>query len=194
MRRLVLLLLLAFALPAAPAAAGGWATVQLATMPGCLSAGTPWHVELYVKQHGMTPLDDARPTIRISDGAGDVRTFAARHTGRPGTYAATVTFPRAGTWRARLFDGWTDATPHRLSPLQVAAKGAAADCDRDEPAVAWLPSAAVAPPPPDEGLPWPQIAAIGFVSLLWAAAWIGLGARLRLPRRSAGARRYLPAR
>jgi hypothetical protein len=209
MRRLGLLLLLAFALPAAPAAAGGWATVQLATMPGCLSAGTPWHVELYVKQHGITPLDDARPRIRITDGK-DVRTFSARHTGHPGTYAATVTFPRAGTWRTRIFDGWSDATPHRLAPLQVASKAAAADCDEDDAATAttaapagdggapaaatWRPSAAVAPPPADDGLPWPQIAAIGLVALLWAAAWVGLSGRARLPRRSRPApQRYLPA-
>jgi YtkA-like len=217
MRRLglLLLLLLAYTVPAAPATAGGWATIELDSAPACLSAGKAWRVQLLVKQHGRTPLDDARPTIRISDGKGAVRTFAARHTGRAGTYAATVTFPRAGTWRTRIFDGWTDATPHRLAPVDVAAKGAAAACVADEsagtvaattlpdgggaapsggaPFGGWQSSAAVAPPPADGGLPWPQIAAIGLVALLWAAAWFALAGLPRVRRRRA-LQRYVPAR
>jgi YtkA-like protein len=212
MRRLgLLLLLLAFAVPATPAAAGGWASVELASAPGCLTAGKPWRVELHVKQHGITPLDDARPTIRVTDGKGTVRTFAARHAGRPGTYAATVTFPRGGTWQTRIFDGWTDATPHRLAPLEVAAKGAAPDssCRRDTAAASteattaspggsgptWRPSNAVAPPPADDGLPFPQITAIGLVLLLWAAAWVALTGPPRALRRLRRApQRYVPAR
>ena len=215
MRRLgLLLLMLAFAIPAAPAAAGGWATVELGSAPNCLSAGKPWHVQLIVKQHGRTPLDDARPTIRISDGKGTVQTFAARHTGRAGTYAATVTYPRAGTWMTRIFDGWTDATPHRLTPVEVAAKGSAAACDdkaatgtvattalpdggpatgAGAPATEWRSSAAVAPPPADDGLPWPQIAAIGLVALLWAVAWLALSGRPRALRRRPAPQRYVPA-
>ena len=221
MRRLglLLLLLLAYTIPAAPAAAGGWATVELDSAPACLSAGKPWRVQLFVKQHGRTPLDDARPTIRISDGKGTVQTFAARHTGRAGIYAATVTYPRAGTWRTRIFDGWTDATPHRLAPVEVAAKGAAATCvpeksagtvaattlpDGGAPAPTggapfedWRSSAAVAPPPADDGLPWPQIAAVGLVALLLAIAWLALSDRPRRLRRRSGERaapqRYVPA-
>jgi hypothetical protein len=216
MRRLgfLLLLLLAYSLPAAPATAGGWATVELDAMPACLSAGEAWRVQLVVKQHGRTPLDDARPTIRISDGKGTVRTFAARHTGRAGTYAATVTYPRAGTWRTRIFDGWADTTQHRLAPVDVAAKDAAA-CVAEksagtvaattmpdgggaapsggEPFAEWQSSAAVAPPPADDGLPWPQIAAIGLVALLWAAAWFALAGLPRMRRRRA-LQRYVPAR
>jgi hypothetical protein len=216
MRRLglLLVLLLAYTLPAAPAMAGGWATVELDSAPDCLSAGKAWRVQLIVKQHGRTPLDDARPTIRISDGEGTVRTFAARHTGRAGTYAATVTYPRAGTWRTRIFDGWADAWPHRLAPVEVAARGAAAACAGDKSTVAattlpdgggpaptsgapapWQPSAAVAPPPADDGLPWPQIVAIGLVALLWAIAWLALTGRPRVPRRlrRRTPQRYVPA-
>jgi hypothetical protein len=218
MRRLgPLLLLLAFAIPAAPAAAGGWATVELDSAPDCLSAGKPWRVQLLVKQHGIMPLDDARPSIRINDGKGTVQTFRARHTGRAGTYATTVTFPREGKWSARIFDGWSDAAPHRLAPFEVAAKGAAAACVADEsasgtvatttlpdggpatgggaPAAAeWQSSAAVAPPPADDGLPWPQIAAIGLVALLWAAAWFALAGLPRVRRRRGAQQRYVPAR
>jgi hypothetical protein len=217
MRRLglLLLLLLAYTIPAAPATAGGWATVELDSAPECLSAGKAWRVQLIVKQHGRTPLDDARPTIRISDGKGTVRTFAARHTGRAGTYAATVTYPRAGTWRTRIFDGWADTTQHRLAPVDVAAKGAAAACVADksagtvaastlpdgggaapsggEPFAEWQSSAAVAAPPADDGLPWPQITAIGLVALLWAAAWFALAGLPRMRRRRA-LQRYVPAR
>jgi hypothetical protein len=148
MRRFALLpLAVALMLPAG-AQAGGWATVELDQAPSGIVAGTPWRVELIVKQHGRTPLDDAAPSVRIDNGGGVVRTFHARHTGA-GRYVANVTFPAAGTWRTRIYDGWTDAFPHRLSPITV-------------------PAAYEAP----GGFPWPQTIAIALVALLWLGGWI----------------------
>jgi hypothetical protein len=144
MRRIALLLVLAVLIPAEVARAGGWATVELGERPSGLVAGTPWRVELIVKQHGITPMTGVRPAIRIVDGAGIVRTFPARPTGRAGRYVAAVTFPSAGTWRARIFDGFTDAVPHRISALHVGPADAAAG-----------------------GFPWEQTVAIAVVALLW---------------------------
>jgi len=170
MRRLTFLLVLAIlAVPAGTALAGGWATVEVAA-PAGLSAGEPWRAELRVLQHGRTPLDGLSPSVEITDEAGAVRTFEARPTGQPGTYVATVTYPAAGTWRTRFYDGFTDVTPHRLAPLTVAPAGGAA------------PAAALA----GDAFPSPQSVAVALVALLWiggcVAAW-----RSRRPRR------YLPA-
>jgi hypothetical protein len=74
-----------------------------------------------------------------------------------------VTYPTAGTWRTRLYDGFTDATPHRLAPLEVAAAGGSTGGGTD--------------------LPSPQVIAITIVVLLFAGAWIALARR----------ERYLPA-
>jgi hypothetical protein len=146
--RTALTLLAAAAAFPGTAQAGGWATVELDRAPAGVVAGQPWHVELIVKQHGITPLAGAAPKVVIDDGRGVTRTFPARATGTPGTYAADVTFPSAGTWRTRIYDGGTDAVPHRLSPLTVA--------------------------PADEatGFPWHQAIAVAAVALLWIGGWI----------------------
>jgi hypothetical protein len=180
MSRIALLAAVAFAALTGTAHAGGWATVELGEAPGSLVAGKPWKLELIVKQHGITPLDGVTPSVRIENGAGVVRDFRASPTGQPGTYAVEVTFPSAGEWRTRLFDGFTDATPHRLAPLTVTAPGAA-------PQPALTPERRTSPPaapaparPADAGFPWPQAVAIGLVALLFFA---GLIATLDRPRR-----------
>ena len=151
--RITLLALAAVLLVPAGAQAGGWATVELDQAPSGIVADTPWRVELIVKQHGITPLEGVKPSVRIANDAGVVRTFPARATGRPGHYVATVTYPAAGTWRTRFFDGFTDATPHRISPITVASAGA---------------GASAAP----GGFPWEQTIAIAIVALLFLGAWI----------------------
>jgi hypothetical protein len=171
MRRIALVLVLAVLAPAEAAQAGGWATIELGEAPSGLVAGKPWRVELIVKQHGQTLLDDAAPTVRIVNGRGVERTFPAHRIG-PGRYVAEVTFPSAGTWRTRIFDGWTDAVPHRLSPLTVAA------APGDEPS----------------RFPWEQAVAIAVVALLWAWGLYAAGDTVpaRERRAARGRRRATP--
>jgi hypothetical protein len=166
MSRIALLAAVAFAALTGTASAGGWATVELGEAPSGLVAGEPWRVELIVKQHGKTPLAGVKPSVRIDDGAGTVRTFHARPTGKVGHYVAEVTFPAGGEWRTRFFDGFTDAVPHRLAPLTVApASGASATAAE---------------------FPWHQTVAIAIIALLFLA---GILATLErpLPRRRARA-------
>jgi hypothetical protein len=157
MSRIALLVLLAFAATTGTAHAGGWATVELGEAPGAMVAGEPWRVELIVKQHGVTPLDDVTPSLKIDNGEGVVQTFAARPAGRPGTYVADVTYPSAGTWKTRIYDGFTDAFPHRLSPLEVTAGSGSGGSD----------------------FPWHQTIAIALVGLLFLG---GIVATLDRPR------------
>jgi hypothetical protein len=151
MRRIALLLVPFLLVPAGVARAGGWATVELGEAPHELAASASWHATLIVKQHGVTPLDGLRPSIRIVNAAGVTRTFPARPAGRPGAYVADVRFPSAGTWRARIFDGFTDAVPHRTT-LNVGTG-----------------------PLPAGGFPTPQAVMIGIVALLFGLGWIAAG-------------------
>jgi hypothetical protein len=160
MSRIALVLLLALAATTGTAHAGGWATVELGEAPGGLVAGEPWRVELIVKQHGVTPMADITPSLKIDNGDGVVQTFRARPTDRVGTYVADVTFPSAGTWKTRIYDGFTDAFPHRLSPLTVSdGSGSAAAAS---------------------GFPWHQAIAITLVALLFLAGIVATSDRPRL--------------
>ena len=135
MRRSLLVLAAATTLTlAGTAAAGGWATVQLSSLPRGLSAGEPWVVDITVLQHGRTPLDGLKPTLTIrkspprvtsgvAKGRPTTRTFAARPTGSPGVYRARVVFPSAGTWRFEVYDGFVQyngARTHRYAPVRIA--------------------------------------------------------------------------
>jgi hypothetical protein len=150
--------LVVLAFPAA-AAAGGWATVEVARPPGGIDPGEPWRATMVVKQHGINPLDDARPSILIDNGRGETKQFFAEHAGRPGTYVVDVIFPSEGTWKARVFDGWTDATPHRLAPIEVPTTGATVAPPRapDVQHVAAGPA----------GFPVEKATAVGVMALIW---------------------------
>jgi hypothetical protein len=113
------------ALLALPAAAlgGGWATVGLSSTPDGLRPGATWNVELDVRQHGRTPRSDVHPTVTITSGALS-RMFATESTGRPGVHRASVTFPRAGTWRYVVDDGFSRR--HGYPPVRIEAGAAPA--------------------------------------------------------------------
>ena len=111
------------ALPAG-ASAGGWAMVELSSTPDGLAPGKPWNVDISVLQHGFRPLNGVRPTVTIASADGSVRrTFPTRPTGRAGVHRASVTFPRAGTWRYVVDDGFTMRHPY--PPVQIGAGGGA---------------------------------------------------------------------
>ena len=106
MRYLIVLAALVGAL-AVPAAApgGGWATVQLQTLPTDIEAGGTWNARLTVLRHGETPTDGATPMITIAGPKGQAETFSAQPAGEPGVYEADVVFPAAGTWSYEISDG-----------------------------------------------------------------------------------------
>jgi hypothetical protein len=116
MARLLALVVIALALPAS-ALAGGFATVQLSTLPEGTPPGGTWSPELTLLQHGVTPLEGVFPVVRVYDSTGAVTAFDARATGEPGVYTADVVFPSEGTWRYEIWDGFTQT--HTYAPVTI---------------------------------------------------------------------------
>lgn len=91
---------------AGAASAGGWATVDLASMPEGVSAGETWSAEFTVLRHAVTPTDDAAPSLTIRNKkTGASETFEAEPAGETGVYTARVVFPDAGTWGFEIDNG-----------------------------------------------------------------------------------------
>jgi hypothetical protein len=121
MRKLVVTVLALAALVPATALAGGWATVQLSSTPKGAKVGTPWVVQLTVLQHGVTPLENVQPHVRIVQGT-LARQFLARPTAKAGVYRARVVFPRAGTWKWSIWDGFSQTHTYKavkIAPARV---------------------------------------------------------------------------
>ena len=124
---------------AGTAAAGGWATVGLSSLPTDIDAGKSWNVQLTVLQHGQTPLAGAHPTLTIRNlDSGVTKTFKATPTEQVGVYAVKVVFPTAGDWAYEVYDGFTEyggAQTHTFKPVTIGGgSGSAAD---DGTPIAW---------------------------------------------------------
>jgi hypothetical protein len=85
---------------AGPVLAGGWAVTTVDSLPeGGFAAGRTYHVGYTIRQHGQTPFDGAKTSIRTySAETGESRLFPGVPDGSPGHYVAEVTFPTAGAW------------------------------------------------------------------------------------------------
>jgi hypothetical protein len=120
MKKVLLLVAVLAGLALAPAAnAGCFASVKLSSMP---SGKSVWNVRVTPLQHGRTLLPNARPRIEIRSGAAAKWiVFRARKTKRPGTFAARVVFPAAGSWQLRVWDGFEPhcAQYHTYAPVLI---------------------------------------------------------------------------
>jgi hypothetical protein len=114
MKKSVLFLLVAGALVVPGVAkAGCMATVGLSSTPKPgLQAGQPWVVTIRVLQHGVTPMPDAKPVVRIRNAEGKLFRFKADKTSVVGSYRARVVFPAAGEYRLAVYDGFPFARYH----------------------------------------------------------------------------------
>lgn len=153
--------LVALALLPSSALAGGFATVDLSSLPDGSRPGEPWNVELTILQHGVTPMADLAPTISIRNGDQTASFEAQPAPGETGVYRAEVVFPTAGTWDYEIDDGFTQV--HQYAPVLV---------DRAPTSVAAA---------PDGGGPWlPAL----FAALAAGAAVALLSARVLRRRRN----------
>ena len=105
---------------AAAAQAGCMATVGLSSMPKAThKAGQPWVVTIRVLQHGRTPMSDAKPEVRIRNGAGKLFVFKATKTKVVGSYRARVVFPKAGRYSLGVYDGFPVADCARVHSFRA---------------------------------------------------------------------------
>src|SRR5262245_14335761 len=99
----------ALVLPTA-AMAGGWATVGFEPLPDGTAAGGTWTPTIFVKQHGITPLEGLQPVVMIEKtGSTEPTTFLATPGSEAGVYHADVVFPSAGDWRVTILSGFGDS-------------------------------------------------------------------------------------
>src|SRR4051794_1887060 len=83
---------------------GGWAVVTVDDPPEHAVVGRPLTLTFMVRQHGVTPRDDLRPTLQaVGAGSSPVDASATNEGG--GRYRATLTLPSAGTWSLTIHSG-----------------------------------------------------------------------------------------
>jgi hypothetical protein len=169
---------------AADATAGCFATAGLTVPPAAVGPGDTWTAQITVKQHGVRPIPDAKPTLTIQGEDGARKTFAARPTSKVGVYAASVVFPAAGRWSIAANDGfvggekgqtWDCSTTHTFGSVTIGGDGSSGPTAGDPAAAASVEAAA---PSADGGMASLVIALIAAaVVSLAAAAGIGLARR-----------------
>jgi plastocyanin len=85
---------------AAPALAGGWASVRLDDEPADVLVGKPWMFGFMVLQHDVSPNSDVTPVLRAQHQAtGEAVTATSIQEGAVGHFVVEVTFPFAGNWK-----------------------------------------------------------------------------------------------
>src|SRR5687767_16030430 len=95
--RALLLAVSAALLLAAPAAAGGFATVGLGPPDSGLGAGDTWNADLTILQHGVPPLVGVSSVVKISK-AGGSQESAGAPTGEAGVSLSQVALPCGASW------------------------------------------------------------------------------------------------
>jgi hypothetical protein len=90
------------------AQAGCFATVGIEPLPTEVAAGETWTVDVMVRQHGVTPMPDATPTVLVKSETGAERAFPAVRTEQVGRYRADVIFPSSGRWSVAVHDGFPE--------------------------------------------------------------------------------------
>jgi hypothetical protein len=101
------------------ALAGGFAITTLDPLPHGMQAGQTYQIGYLIRQHGVTPIRDATPSILISRGT-ERWTFAGRAQGAAGHYVSDVTFPADGDWLWEV-DQSPFPMPQTLGSISVAA-------------------------------------------------------------------------
>jgi mono/diheme cytochrome c family protein len=112
---------------------GGWAVVTVENVPEYLVVGKPQVLEFWVRQHGVTPMADLKPSIVARSGSRVVRSQAWA-TPTTGVYRASVTVPSAADWELTIESGFGASKGHllplkavnaaeRVSALSVADRG-----------------------------------------------------------------------
>jgi len=106
------LMVLALALSAASATAGGWATVALSSTPDEVGPGGTWVVSMDIRQHGVTPMKGewVKPAMIVNG-----KRYPAEFTGRDGIFRAEIPLPKTGEVVYAADDGFSQT--HEFPPV-----------------------------------------------------------------------------
>ena len=130
----VLLVALIFVVPAF---AGGWAVITLDELPLNVIAGEPVAISFTVLQHGRTPMLDLHPTITARAASAEPMVISAEPDGKPGHYAATLTFPKEGNWEWSI-QAFTMDQPMPALKVASANPASAPSTSQSESTPSWL--------------------------------------------------------
>jgi len=105
---------------AAPALAGGWASVRLDGPPPPAYQEVPWTVGFTIKQHDVSPVNVEPVFLSATHReSGETVRADAVQAGEVGHYSVTATFPLAGDWKWSItpgpFEASSFATLHVLA-------------------------------------------------------------------------------
>ena len=123
--------LLTLALPALVAATagaytlGGWAVVTIDDLPTQFTVGKPTTFTFVIRQHGVSLMNDVKPTLEARTGSmvgGTTVNVAATRTNADGQYTASLTVPKAGEWRLTVNSGLGNSHI-TLYPIQAVEAG-----------------------------------------------------------------------
>ena len=84
---------------------GGWAVVTVENAPDHFVVGTPATFDFVVRQHGVEPMKELRPSIEARSGAKRVE-GRAWETPKAGVYRAAITIPETGDWAITIASGF----------------------------------------------------------------------------------------
>lgn len=117
MRNVLIGLWLSVLVLAAVAQGGGWATVQLSSLPTDLRVGDPWNLTIRVLQHGNpdTPVEGARPRVTLEAAESGSRiVYTGEPTGDPVSTGSRSSSPRPVSGRTpSTTASRNSATPRR---------------------------------------------------------------------------------
>ena len=112
-------------LPLSAGLVGGWAVVTVEQLPEYAVAGEPVTLRFMVRQHGVDPLKNLRPTIDARAGGNPAASVAARPGKTAGQYVATFTPPEPGDWTLTIHSGFGNSKL-TLLPIPAIRQGAPA--------------------------------------------------------------------
>jgi len=121
---LPLLLLTTAGFPTTSRHLGGWAVVTVDDLPDYVVAGQSVRLSFVVRQHGMTPLSDLRPSVEAKLGNANVSVSAMPDTGA-GRYVAKLTLSRPGDWMVTIHSGFRGSET-TLPPIRTVSAGTSA--------------------------------------------------------------------
>lgn len=108
----------------AAASWGGWAVVSVENAPDHFVVGKPTTFDFVVRQHGVEPLKELRPSVEARSGSKRVE-GRAWETPRAGVYRASITIPETGDWSVTIGSGFGNSKGRLVPTAAVAANASA---------------------------------------------------------------------